>query len=289
MEDYKEFKMQIIDTKRSYLYTSSTIRPFNVQEYFPMRIDIAQEVLNNPLFASPPPNDLLAKPRKLKAHLDELIASLKQDFSKQQNKIQDELKMRGIPQDLALGLYLSCFIHQNKHYTPRNVKEEEPFSNLIEYFTKLKYAHCGQKPYALQMLLEIFDIKSRVISYSDIFGWAHGFLQIFLEGKWRILDPTFNVYLDIGIEDIIKEPLCVRKVLNLYSSEFYTDSTDLHKDFIATQIDENFHTTFKYNREWFAFMGFYPFVPPVLTFYETKKGVRKELYDIRKDNRYRFV
>ena len=81
----------------------------------------------------------------------------------------------------------------------------------------------------------------------------------------------------------------MRKVLNLYSSEFYTDSTDLHKDFIATQIDENFHTTFKYCREWFAFMGFYPFVPPVLTFYETKKGVRKELYDIRKDNRYRFI
>lgn len=53
MEDYKELKMQIIDTKRSYLYTSSTIRPFNVQEYFPMRIDIAQEVLNNPLFAPP--------------------------------------------------------------------------------------------------------------------------------------------------------------------------------------------------------------------------------------------
>ncbi|WP_297812022.1 hypothetical protein [uncultured Helicobacter sp.] len=134
-----------------------------------------------------------------------------------------------------------------------------------------------------------FKIKSRNISYSDIFGWAHGFVEVLIDERWQILDPTFNVYFDINISDIIQNPYCKRKILSFYSDEFWTDKTKEHEKFIRTQIDKNHHTTFKYNKEWFMFMGFYPFVPPILYFKERKNGTTIDIYDIRKDNRYRFI
>ena len=222
--------------------------------------------------------------------LEELIESLHNDFKKKEKKLQNELNKREIPISLALTLYLNDFIHKSKHYTPRNENDDNKnFTSLIEYFTLLKYGHCGQKPYALQMLLKEFNVLSRVIAYNDIFGWSHGFLQVEVDGKWKILDPTFNVYFNIGIEDIIKNPYCHRKILSLYSDEFYCDKSENYENFIKTQIDENTHTTYKYCREWFMLMGFYPFVPPILEFYETRDKKRIELYDIRKDAHYTFV
>lgn len=220
--------------------------------------------------------------------LDILLESLEKDFKKQQKSIQKELQKRGIPKEFAFYLYLNDFIHKTKHYTPRNTSENVIFKNLYEYFTLLKYAHCGQKPYALRMLLMYFNMESRVISYSNILGWAHGFLEIKINAKWQILDPTFNMFFNIGVEDVIANPYCERKILSLYSNEFYTDSTQDYENFMQTIVDENTHTTFKYNREWFMFMGFYPFTPPVLTF-NIEEPQKVVLYDIRQDNRYQFT
>ena len=274
-----------IDTKKQYVYTSSAIRPSLIQEYFPMRIEANKKIFATPLLIPPPP--IFNKKESLK-FLRDLLENLSNDFSKQQGKIAKELSQRGIPKELALSLYLSDFIHKSKPYTPRNLQENVSFTNLIEYFIKLKYAHCGQKPYALKMLLKEFDISSRVISYSDLFGWTHGFLQVEIKNKWQILDPTFNVYFNIGVEDIIQNPYCERKILSLWSNEFYVDKSNFYENFIKTQIDEKAHTTFKYCREWFMFMGFYAFVPPILYFHENIEGKAIELYDIRKDRRYSF-
>ncbi|TLD84503.1 transglutaminase domain-containing protein [Helicobacter sp. MIT 11-5569] len=213
---------------------------------------------------------------------------MRDDFNKQSKSLHKQLKQRGIQEELAFYLYLNDFIHKTKHYTPRNTTENVIFKNLYEYFTKLKYGHCGQKPYALYMLLEHFGMESRVISYSDIRGWAHAFLEVKTHNQWQILDPTFNVFFNIGVEDIIQNPYCERKILSLYSNEFYTDSTQDYEDFIRTIIDENTHTTIKYNREWFMFMGFYSFVPPIFTFH-INKPEQHCLYDIRQDNRYQFI
>ncbi len=109
---------------------------------------------------------------------------------------------------------------------------------------------------------------------------------MFIKQQWRILDPTYNLYFDIGIENIIENPYCHRKVLHLYSDEFYTDSTQKHENFICTQIDANTRTTHKYNKEWFSFMGFYPFVPPIWYFHEHFSKETITLYDIRNDSRY---
>ncbi len=237
----------------------------------------------------PPPR----KQQKVRQNLDSkesinfLIKSLQNNFKKQEKHIKKELKQREIPQDLAIYLFLSDFIHKSKHYTPRNIKETSDFKTLFEYFTTLKYAHCGQKPYALQLLLKEFNLESRIISYSDTFGWAHGFLEINAQGFWQILDPTFNLLFDIGVDKIIENPYCKRKILSLYSNEFYANSD--HEKFLNTILDENFHTTFKYNKEWFSFMGFYPFVPPILTFTLVQDGKREVIYDIRKDSRYTFI
>lgn len=277
-----------IDTKRQYNYTSSSIRPLQIQEYFPMKIEIDKTIFANYLLAPPPTCNSFSKGES-QGFLEELLQKLQNDFSKKQNKIKKELKWRGIPQELALSFYLNDFIHKSKHYTSRDIKENVVFTNLIEYFMGLKYAHCGQKPYALQMLLEYFGISSRVISYSDLFGWTHGFLQVEIENKWRILDPTFHVYFDIGVEDIIENPYCNRKILSFWSEEFYVDKTINYNKFINSQIDERTHTTFKYCREWFMFAGFYPFVPPILYFQENIKGEVVKLYDIREDRNYQFV
>lgn len=47
--------MYQIDTKRQYSYTSSCIRPFDVQEYFPLKIDINKAIFKNALLCLPPP------------------------------------------------------------------------------------------------------------------------------------------------------------------------------------------------------------------------------------------
>ena len=44
----------VIDTKYQYGYTSSSIRPLQVQEYFPMQISLSREVLTNPIICPPP-------------------------------------------------------------------------------------------------------------------------------------------------------------------------------------------------------------------------------------------
>lgn len=286
--------MYQIDTKRQYNYSSSCIRPFEVQEYFPLRIDLDKVIFKNALVA-PPPNKLDAKKKpkipnsKLQESLESLLEALQKDFAKKQKQLEKELESRGISKALSLAFYLNVFIHQSKHYTPRGVEEKVSLKDLIDYFTQLKFGHCGQKPYALEMLLEKFGIQSRVISYSDIFGWAHGFVEVFIDEKWQILDPTFNVYFNIGVQEIIANPYCKRKVLSFFSNEFWTDKTQEYEEFIQTQIGANHHTTFKYNKEWFMFMGFYPFVPPILYFKHNKNGQATEIYDIRKDARYQFV
>lgn len=252
-----------------------------IQEYFPLKISHNKKLFNNPLVC-PPPRKPTTK------DLNKLINALKLDFNKQEKHLQKELQERGIQKEIAIYLYLNDFIHKTKHYTPNNIKENIAFKNLYEYFTKLEYGHCGQKPHALFWLLEHFGLESRVVSYSDILGWSHGFLEVKTHNQWQILDPTFNVFFNIGTEDIIQDPYCKRKILSLYSNEFYTDSTQDYEDFVQTIINTNTHTTFKYNREWFMFMGFYPFVAPILTF-NLRKPESKNLYDIRQDSRYQFV
>ncbi|MCI5633102.1 hypothetical protein [Helicobacter sp.] len=44
----------VIDTKYQYGYASSSIRPLQVQEYFPMQISLSKEVLTNPIICPPP-------------------------------------------------------------------------------------------------------------------------------------------------------------------------------------------------------------------------------------------
>ncbi|QOQ97988.1 hypothetical protein [Helicobacter winghamensis] len=45
----------VIDTKHQYRYTSSTIRPLQIQEYFPLKISHNKKLFNNPLVCPPPP------------------------------------------------------------------------------------------------------------------------------------------------------------------------------------------------------------------------------------------
>ena len=45
----------VIDTKYQYGYASSSIRPLQVQEYFPMQISLSKAVLTNPIICPPPP------------------------------------------------------------------------------------------------------------------------------------------------------------------------------------------------------------------------------------------
>ena len=98
-----------------------------------------------------------------------------------------------------------------------------------------------------------------------------------------------GMYFNINVRDIIQNPFCVRKVLSFYSNEFYADNGKEHLDFIQTQLDNQKHSTFKYNREWFMFMGFHTYKPAVLWFHQIENGQTTEIYDIRKDSRYRFV
>lgn len=93
----------VIDTKYQYGYTSSSIRPLQVQEYFPMQISLSREVLTNPIICPPPPQNKNAP--KIQ-DLDALLESLDKDFKKQQKSIQKELQKRGIPKELAFYLYL---------------------------------------------------------------------------------------------------------------------------------------------------------------------------------------
>ncbi|TLD84504.1 hypothetical protein LS70_002855 [Helicobacter sp. MIT 11-5569] len=47
----------LIDTKLQYRYTSSSIRPLQVQEYFPLQITHSKTLLNHPIICPPPPQN----------------------------------------------------------------------------------------------------------------------------------------------------------------------------------------------------------------------------------------
>lgn len=101
-----------------------------------------------------------------------------------------------------------------------------------------------------------------MISYSDILGWSHGFLEVKTNNQWQILDPTFNVFFNIGTEDIIQDPYCKRKILSLYSNEFYTDSTQDYEDFVQTIINTNTHTTLNIIGNGLCLWDFIPLLHP---------------------------
>lgn len=122
-------------------------------------------------------------------------------------------------------------------------------------------------------------------------GWAHGFCEVKMSeaDNWNILDATFNCYFDIGVDEIIADFYHPRKVLFFESNELYIDESKEHDEFMSTQVNEQLHTTYKYNIQWFSSMGFYPLVPPILHFHCTDKNGSQTLYDIRADKRIQFV
>ena len=78
----------VIDTKYQYGYASSSIRPLQVQEYFPMQISLSKEVLTNPIIC---PAATIKNTPTIQ-DLDVLLESLEKDFKKQQKSIQKSFR-----------------------------------------------------------------------------------------------------------------------------------------------------------------------------------------------------
>lgn len=175
------------------------------------------------------------------------------------------------------------FIHKTRHYPPINYtpKNNIIINNLQDYFT-LEYAHCSHKPKALQVLLSHFNIHSKVCGYTNLLGWAHGFLEVTHNDVSYILDPTFNMYMNINTNTLIKDPYSTRKILQFSSNEFYIDNLDSYTNFICGMLNHEYHTTYKYSREWFKFIGFYPYVAPIFQLSQENSII----YDIRLDSRF---
>jgi len=201
--------------------------------------------------------------------------------------------MRAIDEELALLFFLTNLVHISKYYPPRGVEQEDEFNSIDSYYKNMKYAHCGHKAKLLEIFLDTLNRykKYRVILYKDINNWAHSFVEVSCNGKQYLFCPTFNMFLNTDINNLIKNPWIPREVLYLYSQEYYKSNLNntSYEEFYSLRVDSNLHTTLKYNREWFAFIGFYPWIPPIYSLTEINNDKERIIYDIQKDKRFKFI
>lgn len=256
-----------VEVSRVYNYTPMAIRPLLTKEIFPLRI-----FLDDSLFEVQGEEAFMER-------LQEEIARLREE-------VQQELVERGLDLEMADILICNEVAHRSKPYPPRGVEVGESVSSIEHYLRSFVYAHCSHKPQFLKLLLDRLGIEGRVIDYQDIQGWGHSFLEAKVKGEYQIFCPTFNMFLPFNIDQIIDDPYRRRYVLYLYSKEFYaTAQVGEYEEFYQSIVDEQEHVSYRYNREWFARLGLYPFVPPIYEF--VCEG--EVLYDVRGDSRFRFV
>ncbi|MGP1450228.1 MAG: hypothetical protein ACTTJS_03760 [Wolinella sp.] len=259
----------VVSVSEKYGYGSPRIRPLLVRELFPIKIIPSASVLE---FSS----------------TEEFIERVSEDFKRLQSTIDAELRERNMLHGGAsLVVYLNDVVHRSKSYPPRNVVEDGEFGDIASYFKNLTFAHCGHKPKVLKMILDLFGIKSRVIEYSDLLGWEHGFVEVILGETCWIFCPTFNMVLDTNINELVENPWRARTFLPLYSDEFYAQEIGecQYDSFYRGICDELGHITYRYNREWFSAIGLYSLVPPIYRF--VCDG--EVLYDVADDKRFMFT
>jgi hypothetical protein len=257
-----------VSISQPYKYTSSYVRPLGVKELFPFRI---KSDLNDLAFSD-----------------DEVKKRCEGEFEKLKSGIEEELDERGLDRGLALAFFLTHIAHISKLFPPRGVEQAQEYDSIESYYKNMEFAHCAHKSDLLYRILSLFSMYDlSQISYSNIHGWSHGFVELVHEEKRYIFCPTFNMFMDVGVEDFIDNPWCSRTILYLYSEEFYKSSLDssAYEEYYQKRVDENAHTTIKYNRDWFAFTGFFPLIPPSHKFHRDGK----EIYDVQKDNRFIFT
>jgi len=89
------------------------------------------------------------------------------------------------------------FVRMYGFYGPRELKE----NSLKEILWGGEYFQCGTFTTFLAMLLDRAGYEFRTVS---IGGGAHGYIEVKFDGRWQILDPTTNLWIDKSTEELLK-------------------------------------------------------------------------------------
>ncbi|KKQ18740.1 MAG: hypothetical protein US31_C0002G0085 [Berkelbacteria bacterium GW2011_GWA1_36_9] len=103
-------------------------------------------------------------------------------------------KMAGTTDERKLkALFYMNFVHMSAYYNERSLKE----LSIKELIWGGDYLHCGNYTALLAMLLDKSGYEFRTLAIYP----GHGIIEIKLNDRWQVLDPTTNIWLDQSIEE----------------------------------------------------------------------------------------
>lgn len=140
------------------------------------------------------------------AALDKRLAKYEKTFSKIAGT-EDEETLK--------ALFYMNFVHFYGFYGKR-VLNELSIKEILWADTNRLF-HCGTNTTLLEMLLEKGNFESRTLSINS---GGHGLVEVKLNNKWNLLDPTTNIWYDAGMESIIAgEPYKMKIFFNQAEDE----------------------------------------------------------------------
>lgn len=141
--------------------------------------------------------------------LNKRLKKYHQTFEKMADST-DEYKLK--------ALFYMNFVHMAGIYGERGLKE----NSLKEILWSGNNMQCGTYTTLLAMLLDKSGYQFRTIS---IGGGAHGYVEIFWDNHWQVLDPTINIWIDKNTDEILnKSPRQIRKFFLKAEDQFNNEA-----------------------------------------------------------------
>lgn len=140
--------------------------------------------------------------------LDVQYAQKRQDFIQLAN-------LSSFDEPTVKALFILNFVAFSNNYgVPDMDNQPKDIKTLI---WKINRGNCQTNTMLLQMLLERAGYRTRTIAIN---GLDHGFNEVYLNGRWNILDATTNLWFNAGYEEIMSG-----KTPQVY--KFFLDDSDI--------------------------------------------------------------
>lgn len=123
-------------------------------------------------------------------------------------------KMAGTNDENKLrALFYMNFVRMYGYYGDRDLREQ----SLKEILWDGEYFQCGTFTTFLAMLLDRAGYEYRTVSIGN---GAHGYVEVNFDGKWQILDPTVNIWINKSTEELLAGQERVAKRFFLKTFDF---------------------------------------------------------------------
>lgn len=142
---------------------------------------------------------LTGKEETAKEVADKLDLQLKRNRAK-------FIKIAGTKDNKELRvLFYMNFVSFYGYYYERDLPEKKTFKHLM---WNTRFNNCGSSTMILAMLLDRAGYSYRTVAINNM---SHGYIEVKLPNGWHVLDPTTNIWINRGTEDLMaKKPASVK-------------------------------------------------------------------------------